>query len=681
MARSRSALAALVLLLGAAAPTLAQSPPDSARARAQYERGVALLAKGDAHIPSPGDILRGLTFWQDFLSAIGRDHVAGARRAFGAALEADPAFAPAAVELGKLALASRDPDDLAGAAAALDRVAAAPDATAETLRLASEVALAVGDSAAAGARARAYATAPGRDASLAGLDLARAELEAGRAAEGWAAYTAGLDSLTDAGADAYLADLGPLSEDASAADWQSLPLGGRATWLRHYWVARAAAAGRTPAAVLTEHERRLRFAQQHYPRTSRRAVTAATPDAVAHAVASGLDDRGILYVRHGAPDRVVRTPVSGCAPHESWLYQADGGPLIYHFVSLNRANEYVLVADPLAGCGDGSARARELGALADLDGRYAALEAQANLAGVGGTRSVAEEFNTDLARLVTERRGEAIEGLRESGYRPRAKDVVSFYYDTYAFRGASGRTDLVAALAIPGGALRGREAGQGVRYAADVAFAVLDTVTAGTWQSDTTLDFMAPRAFGARENLRVAVELPVPPGRAYADRVSVRLPGQDAEGGYGGALAVPSFRGDTLMVSDLVLAEPAGHGWRRGGVELGLVPPRQYTRGPISLFYELYNLRADSTYTTRIRVISLGGKDLFGALKRLFTGGGAALSVSFRDVAHPRSDGTVQVLRHVDLGQLSPGAYRMEVETRSGGRTVRRETEFLVRKE
>ncbi|MBX6365158.1 MAG: hypothetical protein IRZ00_14910, partial [Gemmatimonadetes bacterium] len=130
----------------------------------------------------------------------------------------------------------------------------------------------------------------------------------------------------------------------------------------------------------------------------------------------------------------------------------------------------------------------------------------------------------------------------------------------------------------------------------------------------------------------------------------------------------------------LGLAAGAGMGGRGGGVELGLVPPRQFPEpAVVSLFYELYNVPAGATYRTRIRVVPVGGGGVGSAVKRLFGRGRAPISLSFSEPANPDAAGVIQVLRRVDMRALKPGAYRVEVETAVGSRVVRRARELVIR--
>src|SRR5690606_26756049 len=184
----------------------------------------------------------------------------------------------------------------------------------------------------------------------------------------------------------------------------------------------------------------------------------------------------------------------------------------------------------------------------------------------------------------------ATTALAEDTYSPDLGRHVPFYYVTYSFRAPGGGTDLVVALAVPGEELRPEAAQAGVVYPLELDVLVLDTLTGATYRADTLRAFHAPAPLGEEENLRAIVQLGAVPAGSYVHRVVLRSRGSEPAGAmYGGPIEVLDFTGDTLMVSDVVLAEAEGNGWSRGGTPLGLVPPRQFQRGQtVSLFYELY---------------------------------------------------------------------------------------------
>jgi broad specificity phosphatase PhoE len=696
MMRGAAVLGAGLLMPILPVPARAQQQSAAAdSAEAYYRLGRELLARGEARIRSPWGLLDAVTLWEDILRLFGRDGASRARDSFRRALSFDPTHAGAAIELAQLALASGEADALREAERALAGAASVAEPPADVWLWQARVATALGERG-AGALARRYREAGGK-AALALLAEARALFAAGGDSVGAARYLAGLDSLDAESAAAYFQDLGPLVRETEAAEWEAArDPAAQAAWLRRFWARRAAEAGVPMGERVAEHYRRLLVATERYRRTSRRNASLTDIRAVNHGLRDfGLDDRGVVYILHGRPDTVVATVAADVMPNESWLYRLPEGELVLHFVALRRAGEYVLVDDPLKAYeGSLAPRCTALGCLGPegaialledretLDPRYALLANRVRLRQVGSPRMDADVEET-RHHLSAEMLRFATTALAGDTYVPDLGEHLPFYYDTYGFRAPDGGTDLVVALAVPGEELRPEAAPAGVVYPLELDVLVLDTLTGAMYRADTLRTFHAPAPLGNEENLRAIVQLGGLPAGSYVHRVVLRSRGSEPAGAmYGGPIEVHDFTGDTLMISDVVLAEAEGSGWSRGGTPLGLVPPRQFRRGEtVSLFYELYNVPAGATYRTVIRAEPLQGSGLWAKLKRLFGGESAPLALSFDAVVQATESGTAQVIRQLDLGSLLPGAYRLTVSASVGDRTVRRTTTFAIRDE
>lgn len=693
MAHRAAVLAAALVFPAAAAAQRPGAAADSAEA--YYRAGNEQLARGEARLPSPWGLLDAVTTWEDVLRLVGRDGASRARESFRRALVFDPTHAGAAVGLARLALASHDAGELKAAERALEVAAVVPTAPAEVWLWRARVAGALGERTSA-EYARRYREAGG-DAALGLLGEARALFSAGKDSAGAALYLAGLDSLDAEAAAAYFEDLGPLVREAEAADWdEARDPAARRAWLRRFWSRRAVEAGVAVGERVAEHYHRLFVATERYRRTSRRNASVADVRAIGHGLRDhGVDDRGVMYILHGRPDTVVSTVAADVLPNESWLYRLPGRELVLHFVALRRAGEFVLVDDPLKayegslapectamGCFGPDAAITLLEDRERLDPRYALLANKVRLL-QAGTAGIDDDLGQARLQLSAEMLRAATTALAGDTYAPDLGRPLPFYYDTYGFRAPGGGTDLVVALAVPGEELRPEAAEAGVVYPLELDVLVLDTLTGASYRADTLRNIHSAAPLVEEENLRAIVELDALRGGSYVHRVMLRARGSEPAGAlYGGPLEVRDFTGDTLMVSDVVLAEAEGTGWSRGGTELGLVPPRQFRRGEtVALFYELYNVPAGATYRTVIRAEPLRGVGLWGKLKRLFGGEAAPLALSFDAVATAGTAGTEQVLRRLDAGSLPPGAYRLTVTTTVGDRTVRRQLEFAIQQD
>jgi hypothetical protein len=169
-----------------------------------------------------------------------------------------------------------------------------------------------------------------------------------------------------------------------------------------------------------------------------------------------------------------------------------------------------------------------------------------------------------------------------------------------------------------------------------------------------------------------------------SDDAIYRLVVADSASGRGrletGSSDVRDYADAGLMVSDIVLAHPDSVGdWRRGDATFALALPRVFERErPFTVYYEVYNLPADRSYSTRIVVEPAGRRSFLSRLGGLFGGGGAIINVRFDDVAAPTADGVVAETREL-ASDLAAGTYRMTVTvtTPDGDRAITEST-FVV---
>lgn len=285
---------------------------------------------------------------------VGMSYAQGALAAARQALRVDSAFAPAASLLAdeanrRLAHESGDAD------AVLLRRATEISPGSQLLLAATrreiewnhpDVAVALAD----------RAVGAGADTALALLYRARALLMLGQVADGEDAWLAGVASArSDSSIAAYRRDFGWIATDGELMTYDSLsgPPTGDATkrraWAAAFWDRRGAQDFLSPAIRLATHEERIRFAMQEFGlRADGRDYNRAMPF---HSDQHLVDDRGIVYIRHGPPDRVIETGGNGinACPVYSWVYGhgADRG-LIVHFRPF-----FTLLISPIRFCASG----------------------------------------------------------------------------------------------------------------------------------------------------------------------------------------------------------------------------------------------------------------------------------------------------------------------------------------
>lgn len=657
-------------------------------ARAHYGVALALAHGPDVRLPLLGRVGEAIVLGQVVAEIFRRDPKSRARRSLRRALELDPAFGPAAVLLAQLAVADggRSRTLVAEARDALVHVRAAGGGTPRSERALADMEIALGNYGAAGAAA----AAGGDDAAALRTRAVALLLQPGPSDAGDAAYWRGVALLDARAAADYYADLEVLATVTEAAEWRAADQAGRRLWLQRFWQKRAAEAGATTGDRLAAHYVRLHAARQRYLRNSSRGADGAgvllTDDVARHP----FDDRGVVLIRHGEPLRVVSTAGRGVLPNETWVYDLPGhGRQLFHFAALRGSRDYLLVSDLLQALDPTSItyvdeRQRAVMALisdrAEFEPRYQAVLARLSRAlqqfppvDLRGTeiRSMLEQPDADYRRS-------ARAALRTDSYRRAFAADLAFHYDVFTFRTPFQRTELTAAFAVPVAQLEPLAGSGRAGFAIRTAVILHDTLQHVVTRIDT-VHHVRMRAAAADAFLRVNVTLPVVPSEHTAYRIVV----EDEVGGRGrmesGGSVLRDYAGDALAVSDIVLAFPDSAGdWRRDELVLALALPRRFAaERPFTVFYEVYNIAADTPYSTRITVTPVARGGLLAAARRLFGGGPAAIDLRFEDVAALNARGVLQETRRI-TGDLPAGEYVLATTITADGRTARSSTTFRV---
>lgn len=616
-----------------------------------YGLGLAELALGESSVLAIENIRQ----------MLGKDYLSKAARAFARATLADPSFASAVVDLANTALTQRIRPRLNVALDAVRLAAASPAGRyAEVQLVRGRVEREAGEADSALAGFQAY-LAVGGEAGLGLLELARTYYFARRAPEGWRAYFAGARAATSAPAlTLYRTDLSWVADSAELAAFDGLPdPAARVRWLEEFWTRRDVVEARDVGERLAEHYRRWFYARRSFRLVSRHRHYDITE--VYRAQQVEFDDRGVIYLRHGEPDRRARLPVrDSLQPNESWLYRREAGDLIFHFVARDDVSDFKLVeslADVL-----GFGRAVRAASFSDpeVSELYASRDEFGPLyARVGrSVRAPAGELAEDRAQG---RRNIAL-GTTSDSYVQRFDqpfEVVASEFVVGAAAGGGGQT-LHVVFAVPGERLAGQPGGAGLLYPLHFRIVVSDSTDRVVARLDTL------RIFGARQPLRPPAYLTgqlavaVPPGR-YRYRLLVTTPdGTAGDLVRQDSLDVNALGGAGFAVSDVVVGrEGAGLVWVQAGDTVRLNPLGRFPEGSAAeLYYEIYGLARGAPYHTVVRLERGGGRSLFGAIRGLFGGARALVLLEFDAAA----DGPVtRVHRGVSLRDVAKGAYRLTV--------------------
>lgn len=644
-----------------------------------YGLGLSELARGE-HTAIAIENIR---------QVLGKDYMSKAAQAFARATLADPSFAQAAIDVATTALAQRIQPRLQVALQAVRLAAASAAGTQPGVQLArGRIEREVGE-ADSSIKAFQLFLEIGGDSGLGLLELARTYYARQRPADGWQTYFAGVRAARPADAVAlYRADLGFIAAPDELAPFDGFTSPGpRAAWLERFWLRRDLAEARNPGERLTEHYRRWFYAWRNYRLVSRRRHYDITERY--RSDQSEFDDRGIIYLRHGPPDRVATTPaVAGrVEPNETWLYHGPRGDLVFHFVAREDVQDYKLVeslADALTSGFRGAlalqtrrglwdeATSQLFASRSNISAIYQRLANPLPSGAVG--RALATERDLGQRSIAV---GTATDSYRRNFPQPFEAVVSEFVVGT---RPADGpvRQALHVVFAIPARRLSPIADSGRVAYPLVFRLVVSDTSDSLVARLDTT------RVFGTRQALRGGtyltgrLALSVPPG-SYRYRLLVSEPGGDAgDLVTRDSITVGALDGTRFAASDLVLGrQGSGLVWAPapGPDTVPLNPLGEFPEGgSAELYYEVYGLPAGASYHTVVRLAREGGRSF---LRRLFGGGQAPVFFEFDAPA----DGPVtRARRALDLRDASKGKYILTVEIRdpATGESIVRRRRFVI---
>ena len=579
------------------------------------------------------------------------------------ALEADPHFVAAAVELAELTLGLRDIALMRPAVAALRRAAALPGTHPEILLAKGRVERAAGQLDSAGIAFERFLTAGGAR-GLGLLELSRTRLAEGSVQAQHPYYEGAAldDTLAVAG---YRADLAMIAAEDELARFDRSAGPRRAEFLRQFWTDRDRLELRAPGERLREHYRRLVHARRHFALTVSRRFYGP-----ADAYRSGgmeMDDRGVVYVRHGEPAERLRPFVYGLMPNESWRFNRAEGDFLLHFSSGYDSNgggdlyDYRLVESVLDLRGAADAPVDQLllsrEPLSRLYGRmlhwgpYGAARARGRERGIGRA-SIALGTTTDSHELQ---------------FADTLSGVVDLVTVGRTRSGALGH--LVFAVAEPG--TRPEPEAGGVRYSVRLRAVTSDASGRPFAGLDTTIVFRPSAPLGRAQYLIGRAELALPPGRwtwraalQMGDSLGIVLPRDTVRVGPAGSLSL----------SDLALGiRGASARWEPApGDTVLLTPFDLFLEGAeVELYYEAEGATVGAAYRHRIAVFRMRGDR--GTVERR-----PVVTLGFDErAAEPR----LRSHRVLQLARLEPGRYLVEVQVRApdGGTTARRRELRVVR--
>jgi GWxTD domain-containing protein len=563
---------------------------------------------------------------------------------YARALEADPRFLPAALALAQVTIALMDTVRLGQASDALRRVAqAVPVRPPDFLLALGQVERCAGELDSAVISFERYLLAGGAR-GLGLLELARTRLALGRA-DGEGPYYEGA-SLDDPEVVAeYRADLEILVGD-DLREFDSLKGQARATYLHRFWTERDHWELRPEGERLREHYRRLLFARTHFPLTISRRFYGPLD-----AYRSGnneVDDRGIIYIRHGEPADRLRPFVFGVMPNESWRYVRAEGDLLFHFSAGYDSNgggdlyDYRLVQSVLDLHGAADAPRDQL--LLSRQSLSPVYSRMLNWGRFGSANEGARERNIGKTSIEV--------GTTTDTYELRFHRRLTAVADLIAVGRSAGGSlaHLVFGIAAPG--TSPRLVAAGATYAVHVRLVALGGGDRAVATLDTTIVLALSGPLTKREYLVGRAQLTLPAGRwryraalQQGDSAGVVLPL--------GSVRVAVTDGSALSLSDIALGtEGRAVSWVTDAADTVLLAPSELFRkgAEIETYYEVTGAEPFGQYRHEISVLPWNAR---GPKRR------ALVSLSFEEEA---AGEVIRSRRTVRLERLKPGNYVVEVK-------------------
>ena len=468
---------------------------------------------------------------------------------------------------------------------------------------------------------------------------------------------------TTGGADAFLGAAGAARDSAAKLDfgwhlqwfltpaedsaWDALSDAVRADWIRDRLMERDLRDGRPPGSRLAEHFARLEYVEKHFrlaiPTRLRnawrtRAGVFHGTDSLGNTADStswneyrrwqvDFDDRGVIYMRFGAPDKIARnTSRPGSPALATWRYTVDGTPMFVTFTEVD---------------GDGSGGSSTLVVGVVGTWQCGIDQWRCNMAELGGS---ADRF----ARLrAVDREYITIATTKDDNAPATKKPIHTVAQLAQLWDPSTERPIAVLAYAVRLNDLKVENDRSGQRpVRVQLAFARWQPATEAWTEDSLTRDFVVPKHRDGDTHLTGFAALAGVGGIG-----SWGLTAAQPDGRWGRAYgtAVPN-REDAVALSSLIVApESRGLSWVLGSERIYLSPGGTIKRGePLHLFYQVRAQGAIASAGTTIEVRSVAeGQEL-----------PAAIQVSF---AGELPDGVTGIDRVLDLSQLKPGRYAMEV--------------------
>ena len=427
---------------------------------------------------------------------------------------------------------------------------------------------------------------------------------------------------------------------AEAAEWVD--------FFNTIWTSRDPMPAREENVRLTEHYRRLLYAEREFVHVGLRSWH-TNPDQLlnlqlpeTHDVNQEYNDMGLIYIRHGEPgDRIQVVGGFDGGVSQSWRYYDPA--LDFHFTIAGGGNNWRLTPVPPES------------AYEDLQvwgGLYARLSRM--------SRMEAFELRgelTDQSRQMAQQGLNTDQQTWEDWVEP-----LDFPHVVAAFKGEDDQARLEIHYAVPTGEIARKAKADPMPV--EVGLALHNTDWDAIAEYNEVLQLPRP---GDRSTAYVQVyELPIDPG-TYQLSIHIRPVDTRLLGGYTYEHTIPSFDRPALTMSDLLPAyridEPED-GLANVRTDLNIVanPTLRFPKDElIYMYYELYNLTFDENDRTRYKVrYALSPINERRGLSRLLRGNNDS-SISVETQFTGLTTRPIEYVQ-IDASRVSSGKYNLIVE-------------------
>jgi hypothetical protein len=637
---------------------------------------------GERSPSSPGPLMDGGNSWAQ-----------GAERVMQEVLKQRPGDARAAEVLGLLALDDNDPDNLKTASASVVAAVAHGVATAGALRACADLA-AQTHAEGASRVCSEKALRAGYDSTWHLLRLAQLAFRGVDSVQGnklfILAVSVARDSFARQEVDWHLQWFLTPGE---RKEWSTVADSARAPWLRDKIMSRDVRDGQPLGARLAEHFGRLEYVEANFRLTvSRRTREAlrtgpnmdelATPGndtAIRSACNAGMieavewrfyprwqtdfDDRGVVWMRYGAPEKRIRSNPScelgGEQPknaREAWLYEIDGQRLLlsFEYEKYSGSVEATRLVEGVLGTYFCDVDVKRCGMTA-LSTAHAFASSDAKNVTAPSSDFVTPE---DVLHLHQEDREYISVATTKDDNSPRGEQTIALVSRLHRLWDPLSSVPIaLVTYALPIKDLSVQQH-DGERTTV-VRFELRQwDPTLEQWR-DTSFarHFIVPDTNMKRPNLVGSIAVATTPGVSAWSVVATQ---SDQRRGRSYDVNTSGLPGGSLVLSDLVLgAEAQGLIWNFHNVEIPLAPTAVLDRKlSVSLYYQIKSdvARADLRTTAALYKVEDGvAKD------------SAALQVTYDQAVR---EGINEVAPQLDVSRLDRGSYSLEVRLTDAGGTV-----------